>query len=279
MIRFLYTLLLRLHPRFFRQRFGGEMLWIFDQQERILSRKALLGDAFLSVIRQWAKRSAYRERPGLGGALGRGPHGIPAFYTFGRSAPRGVALLNGVWVSAAVFSLAAFLIAHGGTSGLIRLPRVVLPSLDVDPSVAAGRRPSRTSSEASSGGPAHRPQQSAEAGPYLEPRRGAGPPAHGSEGPVPDVREPSTYSFPLDRRIAKAAAEPRHQDPAALRAARLLAWLDQDGDGKISREERRDEGSRQFRELLDRADRDQDGIVTFFELQNALRAVAKAANH
>jgi hypothetical protein len=43
MTRRLYILLLRLHPRAFRQRFGDEMLGIFDQSAQ---KSSLLADGF-----------------------------------------------------------------------------------------------------------------------------------------------------------------------------------------------------------------------------------------
>jgi hypothetical protein len=53
--RAFYRLLLWLHPRSFRDEFGGEMLWIFDQSSRDTA--ALFPDIVLSVARQWCLRS------------------------------------------------------------------------------------------------------------------------------------------------------------------------------------------------------------------------------
>lgn len=53
--RFLYVLLLWLHPPSFRRRFGDEMLWIFDASEP--RRWQLLGDGLGSLFRQWILRS------------------------------------------------------------------------------------------------------------------------------------------------------------------------------------------------------------------------------
>jgi len=56
MNRVLYKALLWLHPPAFRKRFGGEMLWIFDEAgpHRVL---AFFRDAVISVTRQWILRS------------------------------------------------------------------------------------------------------------------------------------------------------------------------------------------------------------------------------
>lgn len=53
----LYVLLIRLHPASFRKRFGGEMLWIFDETANSWGVGALLVDAILSLLRQWLIRS------------------------------------------------------------------------------------------------------------------------------------------------------------------------------------------------------------------------------
>ena len=55
MIRRLYVWLLGRHPRAFRERYAGEMLWIFDQ-ERARGGPRLLADAATSALRQWCFR-------------------------------------------------------------------------------------------------------------------------------------------------------------------------------------------------------------------------------
>jgi hypothetical protein len=57
MTRILYRLLLRLHPREFREEFAGEMLWIFDESEQSLGALPLFTDALESLVRQWLVRS------------------------------------------------------------------------------------------------------------------------------------------------------------------------------------------------------------------------------
>jgi hypothetical protein len=53
-----YRWLVRLHPRPFRDRFGPEMLCVYDEAERSL-RPRLLADAVISLLRQWVARSRY----------------------------------------------------------------------------------------------------------------------------------------------------------------------------------------------------------------------------
>jgi hypothetical protein len=54
--RSLYALLVRLHPRVFRDRFEKDMLWVFDETIRTRSGIALIIGATLSMARQWVLR-------------------------------------------------------------------------------------------------------------------------------------------------------------------------------------------------------------------------------
>ena len=55
MLRDLYRCLVRLHPAAFRMRFKDEMLWVFDEAEATFGAASLVGDACVSLIRQWLK--------------------------------------------------------------------------------------------------------------------------------------------------------------------------------------------------------------------------------
>jgi hypothetical protein len=50
--RFAYRSLLRLHPASFRDEFGGEMLWIFDEERQDGGVARLLFDGAISLLRQ-----------------------------------------------------------------------------------------------------------------------------------------------------------------------------------------------------------------------------------
>jgi len=70
MSRALYRGLLRLHPAFFRERFAGEMLWIFDQTVEVEGAAALLADGMLSLVRQWLiRRLRWTVAAAVAGAL------------------------------------------------------------------------------------------------------------------------------------------------------------------------------------------------------------------
>jgi hypothetical protein len=54
----LYRWLVRLHPPSFRERFGAEMLCVYDEADRS-DRPHLWSDAIASLARQWVVRSRY----------------------------------------------------------------------------------------------------------------------------------------------------------------------------------------------------------------------------
>jgi hypothetical protein len=57
MMRLLYRCLLWLHPAAFRQRYAGEMLWIFDEAANSAGVVRFLTDGLVSLARQWFLRS------------------------------------------------------------------------------------------------------------------------------------------------------------------------------------------------------------------------------
>jgi hypothetical protein len=56
-MRPLYQSLLWMHPPRFRERFGEEMLWIFDETLAASGKAFLFVDCLESVARQWVVRS------------------------------------------------------------------------------------------------------------------------------------------------------------------------------------------------------------------------------
>lgn len=66
--RFVYCILLRLHPNSFRVRFADEMLWIFDEEASISSGATLhlFLDALRSVVLQHANVESYIEPTSTG---------------------------------------------------------------------------------------------------------------------------------------------------------------------------------------------------------------------
>jgi hypothetical protein len=54
-VRSVYRLILRLHPASFRGRFGDEMQWIFDEEQKQGGAARLLFDGVMSLLRQRVK--------------------------------------------------------------------------------------------------------------------------------------------------------------------------------------------------------------------------------
>lgn len=110
MIRSLYRCLIHLHPRHFREQFGGEMLGIFDEPANKFSRTELLADGLFSLVRQWTIRTEFQvSDTELTVAAG---DGVPAFYTAEASIPRTGALIHGGLVSFLVFAVLSLAIGH-----------------------------------------------------------------------------------------------------------------------------------------------------------------------
>src|SRR5438445_10491329 len=54
--RLAYRCVVRMHPRIFREQFGEEMMWIFEEATETHGALRLLGDGVISVVRQWVLR-------------------------------------------------------------------------------------------------------------------------------------------------------------------------------------------------------------------------------
>jgi EF hand len=113
MVRFLYTGLLRLHPARFRQRFGQEMLWIFDQAAAQGRTAPLFADALLSLWRQWTLRPQFRQQPA--DARRVATDGLPTFYIGAGDTPRTSALIHGGALSLIFFSAVCYTLSHSNS--------------------------------------------------------------------------------------------------------------------------------------------------------------------
>ncbi len=58
MTRSLFKGLLWIHPPAFRKQFAAEMIWIYDEAALESSGAAFVGDAAISLLRQWFLRTA-----------------------------------------------------------------------------------------------------------------------------------------------------------------------------------------------------------------------------
>lgn len=50
--RFVYRVMVQLHPKWFKDRFGDEMMWIFEEESRGGGSVRLLADGLRSLVRQ-----------------------------------------------------------------------------------------------------------------------------------------------------------------------------------------------------------------------------------
>jgi len=113
MIRWFYAGLLRLHPARFRQRYGEEMLWIFDQAAARGRVAPLFADALLSLLRQWALRPEFWHQPAT--ANREALDGVPVFYSGASDTPRPSALIHGGVLSLIVFSAVCYTLSHSNS--------------------------------------------------------------------------------------------------------------------------------------------------------------------
>ena len=99
MIRRLYRAILRLHPSGFRERFGEEILSIFDETPGRLIKTKLLADGVVSMLRQGGLRSRFRQEP----MQEFSPESVPLFESIGAFRPRSSALGQGAILTLGVF--------------------------------------------------------------------------------------------------------------------------------------------------------------------------------
>jgi EF hand len=103
-MRWFYILLLRLHPPQFKQRFGDEMLDIFDQSRE---KVALVADGVLSLLRQRTlRRPSYAFSPTIAA------DGVPLFYSADAEIPRLSALMPGALIAMLAFAMICFVVSH-----------------------------------------------------------------------------------------------------------------------------------------------------------------------
>jgi hypothetical protein len=144
MLRSLYCRLLRLHPPGFRERFGGEMLSIFDQAAEREARFKLLGDGLVSLARQWALRPEFWYDISPAPTAEIASDGIPSFYTLDPFRPRTPAVVHGLLLTVVVFCLTCFAIRYSW----IHVLHVHIPEVEYEaPSAIEPSVPTPTLSE------------------------------------------------------------------------------------------------------------------------------------
>jgi Ca2+-binding EF-hand superfamily protein len=140
MLRRLYIRLLWMHPAAFRQRFGDEMLEIFEDARGLRASARLIADGCVSCLRQWTLRREFRRpEPAAADAL--------LFHMFEPYQPRPAALLNGGLLAMAVLCGLVLAIGRGGRGrafsigahrsapGLFRVDRAPVEEASLDTTV------------------------------------------------------------------------------------------------------------------------------------------------
>jgi Ca2+-binding EF-hand superfamily protein len=118
MVRQLYILLIRLHPRAFRERFGDEMLSIFDQSASHGNRAWLFADAVSSALRQHVLRPVAEPAPS---PLPHNPDGVPLFVAIDGSRPRPWILSYGALLTLAAWCALSIGISTGNHNRAARV--------------------------------------------------------------------------------------------------------------------------------------------------------------
>jgi hypothetical protein len=136
MLRHLYRCAVRLHPSSFRERFGDEMLYIFDQQRGTLAAFGLLLDSFLSVLRQWTLRLHLGIGLTTTSAVQNTSNGAPSFATLDNFRPRTSAIVHGMVLSIILFCTTVYAIRYSWIHvvNLRILESVFHPNQEISPS-------------------------------------------------------------------------------------------------------------------------------------------------
>ena len=136
MLNRVYRRLIALHPPYFRRRFGDELLSIFDQAGIPSTKIRLIGDLIFSLLRQWMFRPQFWHEPAATDAVAAG--GVPEFLILKDFRPRTGALVDGVLLSAMIFTLVCFSMGYAWNHPV--LIRIVQPHWRVSRGAAVAQR-------------------------------------------------------------------------------------------------------------------------------------------
>jgi hypothetical protein len=136
-LRRLYGWIIRLHPQRFRDRFGQEMLSIFDDSGEDVSPARLVADGGFSVVRQWLLRSGSGIAE-TAEAVPWSTDGSPVFYVFGDYRPRTSSLVSGGMLTLLVFC-AAWLVCEYTWTHPVFMPLVTV-QFDSGPDLKAAEQ-------------------------------------------------------------------------------------------------------------------------------------------
>jgi CubicO group peptidase (beta-lactamase class C family) len=104
--RLAYRCVVRMHPHIFREQFGEEMMWIFEEATETHGALRLLGDGVLSLVRQWVlcpRASSVVVAEAASAALQE-----PGFFAWNHIGTSPSRLSAGRWLQGGLMSLALF---------------------------------------------------------------------------------------------------------------------------------------------------------------------------
>jgi len=220
MLRFVYRGLLWLHPAFFRERFGDEMLSIFDQATGRMAAGKLVGDALVSLVRQWALRPDYWQDPVKSERFPFVSTGMPTFFTFDHSRPSNAVLFEATTAASIVFLIISLAIVRSKPSTL----NLYVPSIQFEEFTSASSNTEAGSSSSQPHAPIaeqapERAMPQREQGQLLDPSSKSAP-ASGSR------TTPSTPASPPSRlagTIISRARGANSRDPLDLKSPTFSA--------------------------------------------------------
>jgi CubicO group peptidase (beta-lactamase class C family) len=143
--------MVRLHPRAFREQFGEEMMWIFEEAAETHGAFRLLGDGLLSLARQWVFRPGSLDVPVTAGAVSTSRE--PTWFAWEHINASPSRLSARRWLQGGMVSLALFAGAWlAVTQSTSRLP-IKSFGIDSESTRSARGLTSSVAKEASSGSP------------------------------------------------------------------------------------------------------------------------------
>jgi|GEM_PF-2764162 len=241
-----YALLIRLHPTEFRETYGEEMLWVFEQDSAERSPYWLIWDGARSLVRQRLLR------PDVAAATATATVDGPSFLVLEETRLRPMQVLRGAAAAAVLFGLVLGpAVDTGHVSGSLRIPTIYTYQKS-GPGAYQIEEQRLREAESRSMGTAY-----SEAAAGLD-TAGEGGGSNGAEPGADATGNPTVYRIPAG--VA----------PGFVVDERLLGLLDLNGDGWIDLDEQRADAARRYAPLFRMVPADEQGRVALEDLRALL---------